>query len=386
MIAVIADDLTGAAEIGGLALKYDLKIELTTTTADLNSTADLLIICTDTRSMSKHEALKVTEEITAALIKLKPKFIFKKIDSVLRGHIVDEVEIHIKQLGVSKALIVPANPQFGRIIKQGHYYIDDLPIHLTSFAHDPEFPMASHQVHNMLRVDEAKVHLKNHTDELPETGFIVGNCENKDDLKAWVNKLDKGTLLVGGVGIFAVLLESLGLEKQVSSYKNTNQTEYLKLFVCGSTQDNSRQLIRRIAEINGPVAYMPIEIVALAKNGAYLFDNWADEIVSLLKIYKSAIVAIDESSTNNFEVTAADLRDKKAKVVEKVFHKIAINELLIEGGATAAAIINRLNFSKFSPVEELGPGVIKMKVDGVDDLFLTVKPGSYQWPANTWSF
>jgi uncharacterized protein YgbK (DUF1537 family) len=385
MIAVIADDLTGAAEIGGLGLKYNLKIELTTT-ANLNSTADLLIICTDTRSMPKQEALRITEEITAALIKLKPDLIFKKIDSVLRGHIIAEVEIHLQHLGINKVLIVPANPQFGRIIKKGHYFINDQPIHLTSFAHDPEFPMDSHKVHAMLRVDEDKVCVNNHADELPKSGLIIGNCENEADLKAWVDKLDNNTLLVGGAGIFAALLESLNLEKQISIAKNTNQTEPLKLFVCGSTHDNSRQLIKGIAQINGPVAYMPIEIIALAKNGEYLFDNWANEIVSLLKLYKSAIVAIDESLTDNFYVTAADLRDKKARVIEKVFHKIAINELLIEGGSTAAAIINRLSFSKFFPVEELGPGVIKMKVDGVNNLFLTVKPGSYQWPANTWSF
>jgi len=27
-----------------------------------------------------------------------------------------------------------------------------------------------------------------------------------------------------------------------------------------------------------------------------------------------------------------------------------------------------------------------MKVDAVDDLFLTLKPGSYDWPAYIWNF
>ena len=43
MMVVIADDLTGAAEIGGLALKYGLMAEITTT-VNLHSRADLLII------------------------------------------------------------------------------------------------------------------------------------------------------------------------------------------------------------------------------------------------------------------------------------------------------------------------------------------------------
>ena len=43
MIVVIADDLTGAAELGGLALRYGLATEITTT-VNATSTAELLII------------------------------------------------------------------------------------------------------------------------------------------------------------------------------------------------------------------------------------------------------------------------------------------------------------------------------------------------------
>ncbi|WP_461451535.1 four-carbon acid sugar kinase family protein [Mucilaginibacter sp.] len=385
MIAVIADDLTGAAEIGGLALKYNLKIELTTKPG-LNSNADVLVICTDTRSMPLQNALKVTEQITEILNLLKPDVIFKKTDSVLRGHIIPELKIHLQKLGLKKALLIAPNPQFGRIIKQGQYFINDQPVHLTSFAHDPEFSMSSNKIHAMLRVKDGDIYLTDHTDELPDTGIIVGNCETKEDLAHWVNQLDTETLLAGGAGIFKAFLKSLNISGQISSYQNNEQIEPLKLFVCGTTHDDSRQLVKKVAYNEGPISYMPKVIIATAKNEESLFDNWANEIVSLLKIHKKAIVAIDENTTRKVAITAADLRDKKARVIEKVFQKIAINELLVEGGSTAAAIINRLNFNKFSPVAELGPGVIKMKVEGIDDLFLTLKPGSYQWPANTWNF
>ena len=71
MIAVIADDLTGAAEIGGLGLRYDLNIEIVCSN-DLKSDADLLIISTDTRSMPEKEALVATELLTAKLSEIKP--------------------------------------------------------------------------------------------------------------------------------------------------------------------------------------------------------------------------------------------------------------------------------------------------------------------------
>jgi uncharacterized protein YgbK (DUF1537 family) len=55
MIAVIADDLTGAAELAGIGLNYNLKTEISTV-IDPNCSADLLIIATNTRSLPETEA------------------------------------------------------------------------------------------------------------------------------------------------------------------------------------------------------------------------------------------------------------------------------------------------------------------------------------------
>jgi uncharacterized protein YgbK (DUF1537 family) len=74
------------------------------------------------------------------------------------------------------------------------------------------------------------------------------------------------------------------------------------------------------------------------------------------------------------------LTEEMAEAVYQVFSKCVLRELFIEGGATAYAIIRRLGFSRFFPTEELAPGVIRMRVDGTDDLHITIKPGSYEWP------
>jgi hypothetical protein len=155
------------------------------------------------------------------------------------------------------------------------------------------------------------------------------------------------------------------------------------LFVCGTTHDRSRSNIRQLKELGGPVSYMPYHIISYATETG--FETWADEIVSLLKENKKAIIAIDELTTGEGIITAAELREKKAVVVEKIFQKLNVKELLVEGGSTAASIINHLNLNSFFPVAEPGAGVIKMKVDN-NDLFLTLKPGSYEWPAKTWDF
>jgi uncharacterized protein YgbK (DUF1537 family) len=55
-------------------------------------------------------------------------------------------------------------------------------------------------------------------------------------------------------------------------------------------------------------------------------------------------------------------------------------ELFIEGGATAASLLSRLNWISFKPVDELAPGVVRLQLNNKSHLFITLKPGSYSWP------
>jgi uncharacterized protein YgbK (DUF1537 family) len=380
MIVVIADDLTGAAEIGGLGLSFGLKAEIITD-LKINPSAELVVISTDTRSMPEEKALEITKAVSETILVINPDIIFIKVDSVLRGHIVPELKLHLQILGYKKALLVSANPAFGRVLTGGKYYVNGELIHKTAFVHDPEFPVKGPHPYQMLRVNEEEVSINSITDELPTSGIVVGETASNNDLLSWIIKADDETLLAGGAGLFKALLKSLGLKENTSPI--TKRPNLPALFVCGTTHDRSRSNIRQIKQLGGPVSYMPPDIISFATKPS--FETWADEIVSLLKTNKKAIIAIDEAGIDSSIVSAADLREKKAMVVEKVFQKLNIKELLVEGGSTAAAIINHLNFRRFFPVSELGAGVIKMKVDN-NDLFLTLKPGSYDWPVETWDF
>lgn len=380
MIAVIADDLTGAAEIGGIGLRYGLKAEIVTQ-IPRQSDADLLIISTDTRSMPENEALELTREVSEAIRDMHPSVIFKKVDSVMRGHIIPELRLHMQILEKSKALLIPANPDFGRKLTGGKYYVNGRLIHETSFAHDPEFPVKGSRPHEMLRAEENDIIVSTADDELPADGIIVGETATNSHLSNWINKAGKDTLLAGGAALFIALLESMQLLKPIQNDDVALQEP--ALFICGTTHDKSRSKIKRLKTNEGPVSYMPLQIITYTAESDY--ESWANEIVHLLERNKKAIIAIDESLAANSNVTAANLRAKKAMIVEMVLKKTPLKELLIEGGSTAAAIINRLNFNRFFPVSEPGTGVIKMHVAG-NDLLLTLKPGSYDWPANTWTF
>jgi uncharacterized protein YgbK (DUF1537 family) len=74
-----------------------------------------------------------------------------------------------------------------------------------------------------------------------------------------------------------------------------------------------------------------------------------------------------------------------ARIAALILSKTKIKELLIEGGSTAYSIINKIGWKSFHPTEELKQGIVRMTVEDTNDLHLTIKPGSYDWPTE-WNF
>ena len=87
---VIADDITGAAEMAGIAFARGESVRLVCggeAGGCSTATYGTMVIATDTRSMSEAEAVAETQRITSA-ISHQLSVIFKKTDSALRGHVV----------------------------------------------------------------------------------------------------------------------------------------------------------------------------------------------------------------------------------------------------------------------------------------------------------
>ncbi|MEP6676731.1 MAG: four-carbon acid sugar kinase family protein [Ferruginibacter sp.] len=382
MIAVFADDFTGAAEIAGLALHFRLTVEICATVNE-KSTADLLIISADTRSMDEATAVSVTENIFKSLLKMKPDFIYKKNDSVLRGHILPEIEMQMKLMNADTVLIVPANPSLGRTIKDGNYFLNDTPIHLTSFSKDPEFAISSSDVKEMIK-SNGTVSVCKRSSQLPNKGIFIAEVENKNDLDHWASLIKENILPVGGGDFFSALLAAKNIPFR-DEIEEAPEFQLPMLFVCGSTFSKAVASIHSIKKNGGPVSYLPAEFLTAMPVNDLLMRNWASETTGILILHGRAIIAIDPETVAT-GTTALLLRQKMALAVEMLFAKAAVRELFIEGGSTAAAVIDRLGYNIFIPVTELKRGVVRIKVKQNEGLHITVKPGSYDWPNGIWDF
>jgi uncharacterized protein YgbK (DUF1537 family) len=380
MIAVIADDLTGAAELAGIGLNHHLKTEINTI-VDPECNADLLIIATDTRSLPVDEAKKVITQITGQLLKLNPKLIFKKIDSVLRGNILDEIHSQMAASGLKCALIVAGNPSHGKTIINGVYYYQDKPVHLSNYANDPGFPVTSSDVKTMLRANGNVQLLKSHQ-PLPLTGITLGEVAIETDYDSWVAQTNSNTLIAGSSGLFSSLVNYL---RPVPSGIIPVEASAMppRLFVFGSTFNKDNDQIKN-GSLNGiPVVCLNKEVIFDHGLTTISYD-YINTVAAILKEKGSCIMAVSPDATHHQSIDPCALAHKMGLLVSRIHHKTPLQQLLIEGGATATAILQQLHIFKLYPIKQIAPGVISTSIPGNNQLTITLKPGSYQWPPEVW--
>ena len=183
MIGVIADDLTGAAELGGVGLRHGLRAEVVVK-GQPSRQANLICVDTDSRSCGPREAGRRAALAARMLRTGGARWIYLKVDSVLRGQVVAALEAVMPQLGLKQALLVPANPALGRTISGGQYFIYGRPIHQTEFAREPEQPRLSARVLDLLPPsDHCTVQVGKVDDSLPSAGIVVGEAGSPADVQ-----------------------------------------------------------------------------------------------------------------------------------------------------------------------------------------------------------
>ena len=378
MIIVLADDITGAAEMAGIALRYHLQTRVANDIYDAYD-IDVLVVYTNTRSLSKKEAVDIMGNLSKRAWHHKPELFYKKTDSVLRGHVLAEIIAQLKALDLKKALIVPVNPSLGRVIKGGNYFVNGLPVHQTSFSKDPEFPIESSSVEEMLSGENIQVSVIAKDDRWSENGIAVGEASTVEDVKAWAERNDGSIFLAGGGSFFNALL-SKRYAREGSFVRIRFESACPILLVSGTTYQKN---VERIKKYHPLVSYMPAYVFSAAASERVELGKWAEDVVEKLKKHNKAIIAIDNS--RNEKGDADVLRERIAEVTKLVFERMEIGELFIEGGSVAYAIVQKLGWKSFIPTEELEQGIVRMHVEEQPNLHLTIKPGSYEWPVE-WSF
>ncbi len=381
MISVIADDITGAAEIAGVCLRYGLKVAFGINSIPVDL-ADVRVIATDSRSVTEIEAYNIHLKLAAEIFAGSDSLVFKKCDSALRGYVLTELSAMFHVSKFHKILLQPANPVSGRCIRNGIYSIDNERIEKTGFATDPDFPAGNSQVQNLLLLRSTKHEniTELHTGKITQLkgkGVFVPDCESIEELQESCELLNEHTLLCGSAAFFEQILiyTKTGIQKETHSQFNIRSNF---IMICGSSHPQSRQYIEELSLTGFPVHGFP-DLLLKENVSAESLARRTQELVTIWKTNRKLVLYVSFEKIM-FPDSSKILKSRMDQIVLGVLRNCKINEVFIEGGATVYGILNLLNWKILNPVQELAPGVLRLQVASNPSVHITIKPGSYKWP------
>lgn len=376
-IVVLADDLSGAAELAGIACTAGLTAEVQREYSPASG-AEVIAVDSNTRGLVESAAVEKIAVLARHIAASRPAWIFKKVDSLLRGHVRAEIEAILMATGQQRAVLIPANPSRSRTIRDGIYLIDGVPLDRTALACDPEHPRHFADVARLLGGGGAPLYCIRSNVAPPLDGICVPDVWEAGHLEQRVKEVDSLTLPAGAADFFAALLRCWAARKVHSAPQSAELLVRLPaLLVCGS------QAAWHSREAEAKSAGLPI------------VNRKEDPAVAIRALRQggAALLAIGG------ELAAEELRGQLlydlAERAALVLQQSSAATLLVEGGATAEAIAERLGWSRFAGCAPgpAGVGVLQPIGDATVVRCAThshpsprvlVKPGSYPWPAEIW--
>ncbi len=218
-IGIIADDLTGANDtslqffIQGCKTQVSFGEDLS---IDENLKTEVFAMSTESRNVSPQIAVERVKKASENILKeYNFEYIYKKIDSVLRGNIALEIITILETLNLDAAIIYPAFPNEGRTTIGGYHLVKGVPLQRTEVSRDPACPILESNIVNLLR------------NQIPEDKKIEVDLISLDTVMKGagpiltkINELiSKGKKLIVADAVSTTDLEQISLAVTKSSYR-----------------------------------------------------------------------------------------------------------------------------------------------------------------------
>lgn len=406
MIGIIADDTTGANDIGAMFAKHGWATAVVAHDApDPLPAADALVLDTDSRLDPPERAYAKVHAATLRLRSLGCGWLHKKTCSVFRGNIGAEFDAMLDASGGEFALVSLAYPKNGRATRDGRHTVHGVPLEQSAFARDPVHPMTHSDLVAILQaqtrrrvgqIDLATVRAgegalrKAIAARWAECQYCVVDGVEQDDLarlaaaahdwpwhagsaalaeelpRFWRRPAPRNLLAdAGGLGDGGVLVVAGSLTPQTRA-----QTTALRATGIATAVIDSRRLFdaaERVREVARAVATATTAL--RTGRDALVQAEQADDAVAATKVL-GARAGLDPLATSR--VVSAALADAVAEIAGQA----EVRRLVVAGGDTSGAICRRLGIRGNWVLGEVTTGVPAGLALG-RPLLLVLKSGSF---------
>jgi uncharacterized protein YgbK (DUF1537 family) len=394
---IIADDATGANDSGVQFAKrgYPTTVYFDTDNLSVGCQDGITVIDSDTRGVSPAEAYQRVLNIVRDL-PVPPNYLFKKVDSTLRGNIGAEIRAVLDQKQGSIAFIVPAYPSNGRTTRNGTQYLHGRPVHETEIGRDPKTPVCTSRIADLLQVpcyvigidsvEKGQAALKDLVQEACNKGYrhIIFDAETDQHLKiiAVLHEQFSQAVWVGCAGIAQFLSPNIPITEMA---KKPVLGPKPLLFITGSL---SASTYEQVLAFTGPNVYK-VFLEPLTVLTATELNLVPDEAIKQYSEGKHLVIALraDADARQQAEGFAREegisltevsnrLRHALGNIAGTLVDTLQPPGLFVSGGDTARSIFEQLGIRGIRIIDELETGIpIGKALER--DLYLITKAGAF---------
>ena len=392
-LLIIADDLTGAIDTGVQLAKQGIQTRVIpdpdSNYPDLfnSSESSVLVVNTESRHTQPQEAEMRVEEIMSVAQEAGIKRYFKKTDSTLRGNIGAELDAFKKNVDQEFVGFIPAHPKLKRFTRKGRHFIDNTPLHETSFGSDPLEPVLQNDIKAILANQTAleinSIDL-NERQKVESADILVFDCESIDDLKEIADFLKSrncADAIAGSAAMVELLPERYTLDRVKTRVSDVHSPA---LMINGSLNNISREQVRYVADQGFTTYSIPPEWLRnpVTEQHLHSHDLFLN-ITSALRQKQHVILTSTSLTSQHPKTSETDLKYDEIPrnlglIIKAILKNTGITSLIVFGGDTLMGIMEVLQCSYMEPQTEILPGVA-LSLTEMDGKKLTVitKPGGY---------
>jgi 3-dehydrotetronate 4-kinase len=384
LLGCIADDFTGATDLASTLVRQGMRaVQVIGVPDGPLPEADAVIIALKSRTIPVREAVAQSLAACDALLAGgATQILFKycsTFDSTEAGNIGPVAEALLKRLDAPFAIACPAFPTNGRTIYQGHLFVGGNLLNESGMENHPLTPMRDANLVRVLgRQSEGSVGLIPFTvvergaaairDEVTRLRdanrrFAIADAITDAHLMALGEACARHALITGGSGIAMGLPENFRRGGQLPARMDAGALPEVGgscAVVAGSC---SRATLGQIGIARDHVPVLELDALA-TPDAAALAQQARDWMAGKLDVTRPIVIAA--SSTPERVAALQDKlgRDAAGALVEEAMAEIAddlvkagVRRLVVAGGETSGAVVQRLGVTSLRIGAEIDPGV-----------------------------
>jgi uncharacterized protein YgbK (DUF1537 family) len=389
LVAVIADDLTGAADTGVQLVRAGYRTAVAFHGSALPPAVGLDAVAADTDSRgldpeaAAERAARAAAELSAAGI------LYKKLDSTLRGPVAEELGAALRGSGRRTGILAPAFPPAGRTTENGVQLVDGVPVDETAFARDPTWPVREARLPALLeraglgpvrvllalggRPDPGRV-----ARELEAAAWLVADARDDDDLEALVRSVpDPSAVLWAGSAGLAGALGRVHPGPRANPAPARDTPEAPPLVVLGSANPVIREQVERLVR-DAEVEDVAVGASVLAADEGS--RSAVERAGAALAAGRAAVVRVTDDGPRGGPDAARRIATALAWAARELDERRLAGGLVLSGGDTAVGVARALGAEGLLVEDELEPGVPLGRLIGPRPLPVVTKAGGFGSP------